>query len=221
MTELTDMPCKEEPNILWEAMDFALSQLSFEFSQSSNSNLLAMFHKLAPKRGTHALIPYSLFLISTTNAFIGAWSLLCEEALSETEALFSQNKLQHLQDISRTIDPSIYTISNYKVVTNKLASTRPTTYIHRSDSIITFTPSHLLMRRKLSPITPIAGASFTLEFSLHQRDLYKIVWSRRRSEILKIFTPGSKWGTLHPSVQRGSTCLLISPKGLAGKVVTN
>ena len=172
-------------------MDFALSQLSFEFSQSSNSSLLAMFHKLAPKKGTHALIPYSLFLISTTNAFIGAWSLLCKEAMSETEALFSQHKLQHFQDISRTIDPSTYTISNHKMVTNKLARTRPTTYIHRSDSIITFTPNHLLMRRKLSPITPTAGGSFTLELILHQRDLYMIVWSRRRSEILKIFTLGT------------------------------
>ena len=105
--------------------------------------------------------------------------------MSETEALFSQLKFQHIQNISRTIDPFAHTISNHKMRTNNLAKARPLTYIHRSDSLISLTPGQLLIRRKLSINTPIAGAIFTLEFSLHQRDLYKIFWSRRRSEILK------------------------------------
>ena len=167
MTELTDMPCKEEPDILWEAVDFDLSQLSFEFSQSSDPNLLDMIHRFAPKRGTHAHIPQST--TSTTSALSGAWSLQCRDAMSNLEELISQNKLPHFQGTSN----------------NNLVMTRPSAYIYRSDSIITFPPNHLLMRRKRSSFTPTAGVSFTWESSIHQRDLCKIIWSRRKSEIPK------------------------------------
>ena len=126
--------------------------------------------------------------------------------MSETEVLFAQLKLQHIQNISRTI-------SNHKMRTNNLAKARPLTYIHRSDSLISLTPSQLLIRRKLSINPPITGAIFTLESSAPQKDLYKIDWSRRESEILKALTPGSKWGTLHPTLHKGSTCLLTSSKG--------
>ena len=94
----------------------------------------------------------------------------------------SNTKLAHI------IVLSAHTIENHNVASDTLARTRLIAYIHKPDSLNTLTPNHLLMGRKFSPIAPItptAGGTFTLGFSLHQRDLYKTFWSRWRSEVLK------------------------------------
>ena len=92
------------------------------------------------------------------------------------------------------------------------------------DNLQPLTPNHLLMGRNFSPIAPItpaAGDTSALGLSLHQKDLYKLWWSRWRAEVLpKLFTPGSKWSDSHPNVQVGDICLLLSHKGSAGKMLT-
>ena len=94
--------------------------------------------------------------------------------MSNLEDLISQNELPHFQG----------------TFNNKLVITRPSVYSYRSDSIIKLSPSHLLMRKMLSSFTPMTGGSLALDLVLHQINLYMLVWSRRTSKILKIFTLG-------------------------------
>jgi hypothetical protein len=189
--ESTHMSSKEKHNILWETLDFDLSQLNFEFSQSSDPDLFGIIYRFAPKMGTHA---HSL---QSTSIPKGTWSIQYREAMSNLEELISQNELPHFQG----------------TFNNNLVITRPLIFSHRSDSIISLSPSQLMIRRKLSINPPIIGANLMLESSVPQKDLYKIDWSRREYEIPNSLTLGSKWCNLHSTLHRGSTCLLTSSNG--------
>ena len=145
----------------------------------SETDTLFSQGKLQHFQGTSRTIDGVNRTIHVTTGRMSNSALKAISGQEELPIISSNTKLAHM------IVLSAHTIGGHKMASNTLARTRPIAYIHRSDSINTFTPNHLLMRRKLSPITPTAGGTFTLGFSLHQRDLYKIFWSRWRSEVLK------------------------------------
>ena len=112
--ELPDAECKSPIKILLVSTPAtiprcplvvnALSQCNdyYDAHRRITQNLLDISPKLAPYKGTHALLPNSP--ISNSDASLRAWSLLCEDAMGETDSLFSQGKLKHFQGSSRTID---------------------------------------------------------------------------------------------------------------------
>merc|ERR1712002_431348 len=182
--ESTHMSSKERHNILWETLDFNLSQPNFEFSQSSDPDLFGIIYRFAPKMGTHA---HSL---QSTSIPKGTWSIQCGDAMSNLEEMISQNELPHFQG----------------TFNNNLVITRPLIFNHRSDSIFSLSPSQLMIRRKLSINPSIIGANLMLESSVLQGEFYKINLYRGEFEIPNSLTLGSKWCNLH----KGSTCLPTS-----------
>ena len=185
--ESTHMSSKEKHNILWETLDFDLSQLNFEFSQSSDPVLLGIIYRFAPKMGTHA---HSL---QSTSIPKGTWSIQCRNAMGNLEELISPNELPRFQG----------------TFNNNLVMIKPLSFSHRSDSIISLSPSQLMIRRKLSINPSIIGANLMLESSVLQGEFYKINLYRGEFEIPNSLTLGSKWCNLH----KGSTCLLTFSNG--------
>ena len=95
-TQNTSLRCPIVVNALNMCNDY------YDALRKVTKNLLDICPKLVSQRNSHALVPTPT--ISNTEASHMAWSLLFEDAMSETDLLFSQGKLRNFEGSSRTIE---------------------------------------------------------------------------------------------------------------------
>merc|ERR1712240_369939 len=74
----------------------------YEALAKVTKNLLDVNSKLASFKSSHKLLEGHIMLNS--EASHRAWSLLFEDAMGETDLLFSQSELKNFEDTSRTIE---------------------------------------------------------------------------------------------------------------------
>ena len=77
-------------------------------------NLLDICPKLVSQRSSHALVQTPT--LTNSEASHRAWSLLFEDAMSETDLLFSQGKLRNFEGSSRTIEAAPFNYSKKIII---------------------------------------------------------------------------------------------------------